>query len=88
MTLKDGFILRQVAGSWVVVATGHACVDFDGMLSLNDAGALLWRALEQGGGREDLITALTDTYDVDPAQAGQDTDEFLDTIRQAGCLAE
>ena len=88
MILKEGFMLRQVAGSWGAVATGHACVDFDGILTLNDSGALLWRTLEQGGGREALIAALTDTYDVDQVQAGQDTDEFLETLRQAGCLAE
>lgn len=49
MRLKEGFMLRQVAGSWVVVPAGRACVDFDGMISLNDSGALLWRTLEQGG---------------------------------------
>lgn len=88
MRLKEGFMLRQVAGSWVVVAVGLACVDFDGMLTLNDSGALLWRVLEDGGGREELISALTDAYDVDSAQAGRDTDEFLDTLRQVGCLME
>ena len=88
MKLKEGFMLRQVAGSWVVVPAGRACVDFDGMISLNDSGALLWRTLEQGGGRAELIAALTDTDEVDPVQAEQDMDEFLDILRQANCLSE
>lgn len=85
MKLKEGFVLRQVAGSWVVVAVGRASVNFDGMLSLNDSGALLWKALSEG---RDLVTVLTEEYEVSQEQAAQDVDEFLQTIRQAGCLEE
>lgn len=88
MKLKENFILRQVAGSWVVVAVGAACVDFDGMLTLNDSGALLWKALEAGSDRDGLVTAFTDEYEVSAEQAVQDVDEFLDVLRQAGCLTE
>lgn len=85
MKLKEGFVLRQVAGSWVVVAVGRTSVSFDGMLSLNDSGALLWKALSEG---RDLVAALTEEYEVSREQAARDVDEFLQTIRQAGCLAE
>lgn len=88
MRLKENFILRQVAGSWVVVAVGTACADFDGMLSLNDSGALLWKGLERGSDRAGLVRALTGTYDVPEEQAGRDVDVFLATLRQAGCLTE
>ena len=51
MKLKENFVLRQVAGSYAVLAVGAASVDFNGMLTLNESGALLWRALEQGADR-------------------------------------
>ena len=60
MKVKKDFLLRQVAGSWVAVAVGAQSVDFDGMLTLNESGALLWRALEQGADRRALTQALTD----------------------------
>ena len=85
MKLKDGFILRLVAGSWVVVAVGQASVSFDGMLTLNDSGALLWQALAEG---RDPAAALQAEYDVSAEQAARDAAEFLETIREAGCLAE
>lgn len=88
MRLKDGFVLRQVAGSWVIVAVGARCVDFDGMLTLNESGAALWRLLEAGSDRQRLIQSLTEEYEVPEAQAGQDVDEFLDVLRGAGCLEE
>ena len=81
MKLKENFVLRQVAGS-----NAAASVDFNGMLTLNESGALLWRALEQGADRPALLAALTAEYDVSDAQAEQDIDEFLSTLQKAGCL--
>ncbi len=88
MTIKENFVLRQVAGSYVVVAVGEASVDFNGMLTLNESGALLWRTLERGADHAALVAALTSEYEVDEAQASRDADEFLDMLRKAGCLAE
>lgn len=88
MKLKDGFVLRQVAGTWVVISVGKTNVNFNGMLSLNDSGALLWQTLEKGGDREALADALTAEYEVDRSTALADTDEFLATLAKAGCLEE
>ncbi|MBP3587966.1 MAG: PqqD family protein [Clostridia bacterium] len=86
MKIKEGFLLRQVADNWVVLPVGQACVDFNGMLSLNDSGALLWKALEQGGGREALADALLAEYEVERSVALADVDEFLAKLSKAGCL--
>ena len=86
MKLKPDFLLRQVAGSWVVVAVGMASVDFNGMLTLNESGALLWKTLESGADRAALVNALTSEYEVTAEQAGADVDEFLKTLLRTGCL--
>lgn len=88
MKLKKDLILREMAGMWVVVAVGAASVDFGGMLTLNESGMLLWKALEQGADHAGLVKALTDEYEVDDATASADVDRFLTTIREAGCLEE
>ena len=86
MKLKDEFVLRQVADTWVVMPLGQTSVDFNGMLTLNNSGALLWQALEQGGDREALADALTGQYDVSREEALADVDAFLAKLQQAGCL--
>ena len=88
MKIKENFVLRQVAGSYVAVAVGAASVDFNGMLTLNESGALLWHALEHGADRAALVAALTSEYEVDEAQAARDTDEFLKRLLEASCLEE
>lgn len=84
--LKDGFVLRQVADTWVVMPLGQMSLDFNGMLTLNETGALLWQALEKGGDAEALTNALTAEYDVSAEDARKDVEAFLVKLRDAGCL--
>ena len=53
MKIKKGFILLEVAGSNVVV-----CVDgelsFNGMITLNETGAFIWKQLEKELSNEDI----------------------------------
>ena len=85
MKLKENFVLRRVLNNWVVLPLGSATVDFNGILNLNDSGALLWQQLEQGAGREALADALTAKYDVSRRQALADVDAFYATLVNAGC---
>ena len=88
MKIKEDFVLRQVADTWVVLPLGQTSVDFDGMLTLNESGVLLWRALERGAMREDLVQVLTAEYEVSDQQALADVDEFLALLMKAGCLVQ
>lgn len=85
MKLKENFVLRQVADTWVVLPLGAATVNFNGMLTLNESGALLWQALEQG---KDPVEALLAEYAVSREQAAADVEEFIASLRKAGCLEE
>ena len=86
MKLKKNFVLRQVAGTWVVLPLGAETVNFSGMLQLNDSGAMLWRVLEAGGDQEALVNALLGEYDVTREQAEADVQEFLAKLTQTGCM--
>ena len=88
MKLKKDLLLRRVAGTWVVVPVRKLSVSFNGMVTLNDAGALLWRALEQGGDENALTAALQKEYDVDRDTAAKDIEAFLEKLRGAGFLEE
>ena len=86
MKLKPNFVLRQVADTWAVLSLWSEAVDFNGMITLNESGALLWKALERGADREALADALCAEYEVDRSQALADVDEFLAHLQKAGCL--
>jgi hypothetical protein len=86
MKLSNKFVLRQVAGNWVVLPMSDATVNFNGMIKLNESGVMLWRLLEQGKDREALAEMLTTVYDVSLDEALADVDEFLNKLIRVGCI--
>ena len=86
MKLKDGFILRQVAGETVVIPSGDE-LDLNMMITLNGTGKFLWEHLEQGAEKEDLVKALLAEYDVDEATAAAGVDAFVSKLEIHGFLA-
>lgn len=88
MKIKENFALRQVADTWCVLPLAEETLNLKGMLTLNDSGAFLWKALEEEISREELATAMLNEYDIDSMTAEADIDEFLNKLRQVGCLEE
>lgn len=86
MKIKDGFLLRSVAGETVVVPTGSQ-LDLNMMITLNETGKFLWQQLQQEVDRQALIAALLGEYDVDEATAEQDVDDFVEKLERHGFLA-
>ena len=86
MKLKKDFVLRQVADTWVVLPLAEQTVNFTGMITLNESGAMLWQQLEKGADREGLVAALTAEYDVSEDVASADVDAFLGKLASACCL--
>lgn len=84
MKIKPGFILRQLAGENVVVPVGAAGASFNGMIRLNDTGALLWKELAAGTDEETLVQKLMEACDgVDADTVRTDVREFLTGIQVA-----
>lgn len=85
MKIKQGFMLREVAGSFVVVNISGE-LSFNGMITLNDTGAFIWKKLEQGISQQDIAASLAAEYDVEPEIADRDVDIFLKKMAGAGIL--
>ncbi len=86
MKIKDGYLLKEVAGAHVVVPVGN--ISFNGMLSLNETGVLIWKNLETGCTKEELTNAFLAEYDVSKETAEKDISVFLDKLSRAGILDE
>ena len=86
MKTKEGFMLREVGGTSVVVAVGTANDDFNGIITLNEPGSLLWKALEKGADLDALVKVITDEYEVDNDTAKADVTEFIKIAQEAELL--
>ena len=87
MKLKNGFYIRQIAGNTVAVPTGQE-LDNNMMITLNESGCLLWKALEAGAEMPDLVRTLTDHFKVDEATAAEHAAEFVDILKTNGFLQD
>ena len=88
MKIKKGFVIQEVAGQWVAVATGAAAMEFKGIVKLNATAAHVWRGLEQGLTREQIVTSVVETYDVSEQTAAEDVDALCQQLVQAGIAQE
>ena len=86
MKRNPDFLLRDVAGTLVIVPVGAAVSAFPGMITVNSTGAYLWELLEQEQTESALVKALTDRYEVDKSTAEADVAAFLRKLKPTGAL--
>ncbi len=86
MKLKGDFVLREIAGSFVVVSAGQTSKDRPVLIRLNETGAVLWKALADGADERALADALIQQYDVDGQTALEDVRAFVSTLSEKGIV--
>ncbi|WP_040412432.1 PqqD family protein [Desulfosporosinus sp. OT] len=86
MKIRDGFMLREIAGQWVVVPLGEKVVEFNGIMTLSQSGALLWQVLEKNASEEDLVEVILKEYTIDKETAETDVREFVSIIREKNLI--
>lgn len=86
MKIKKGFMLREVAGNYVVVAVGEASKNFNGVINLNESGAFLWKKLADGIEEAELIKELLNEYEVSEEIANNDVKTFIKKLKEVDIL--
>lgn len=86
MKIKEGFILKEVAGNYIVVSVGERVKEMNCLINLNSTGAFLWKLLEKGAETETLVNALTEKYGIDKSVAEKDVATFLNKATEAKLL--
>ena len=81
MKLKEGFILREVAGQIVVLPTSED-LDLNMMITLNGTAKFLWEKLESETDEAALVAALLSEYEVDEATATDCVAGFVAKLKE------
>ena len=88
MKIKEGFVLREVLGNYVVVAVGEASKNFRGMIKLNATAADIWSCVSQGMDTDGIYDVLFNKYEVEENQLRDDIKSTLDILKANGLLEE
>lgn len=88
MKLKDGLILREVAGQYVVVPTGKRVQELTSIVYISSSGAYLWDYMKDHEfEKEDLVAKIMEHYSgVTEEQAAADIEKFLKTLADNNIL--
>ena len=88
MKVSKDFIMREIAGEFILVPVGSAAANFNGLISLNEVGKYVVALLSQEKNVPELVDQITEEYDVSPETALTDVDAFLQQLREIGALVE
>ena len=86
MKIKNGFVLREIAGECVVVALGEASKTFNGIIKLNETGRIIWQMLSDGSERDAVIETILQEYEIDRETVEMDFDRFVEILKGANIL--
>lgn len=88
MKIKKDYILREVAGEYLLIPVGEAALKMNGLISLSESAYLLYEQLQQDCQKKDLVQRMLQEYDVTESQASADIEMFLEQMRSIDMLEE
>ena len=80
MTVNPDFILRNLAGQYILVSITEG-EEAKRLLYLNEIGKDIYNHLRNGLEGDALLTALQEEYDADPDTLCADVAEYLNLLR-------
>jgi len=83
---SQSVVSRVVAGETLIVPVRARVGDLASIYSFNGTGSLIWRLLESAKTVAELSSAVAREYEVDPAQAERDVEEFVGEMKAVGLV--
>ena len=88
MKRNTDFMLREIAGEVILVPTGAATKQFNGMITLNEVAAFIWKNVDESQTKEELVEKILDEFEVDKATATRDVEGFLGALCERGLVLD
>ncbi len=88
MKINGEFVVREIAGEYLLIPVGEVALNVHGMISVTESGRLLWDELKSGCTFAQLVETILGEYDVNQETAETDVCEFLEKLRKIGILTE
>lgn len=88
MKRNSGFLIRQVAGRYVLAPVGETVKTFSGMITMNATGKFLWDLLEQEQSVDSLAQALVNEYEVEFEKAKEDVIKYIEPLLPVKAILE
>lgn len=88
MKIKDGYILKEVAGSNIVIATGAQKMNFNGVMTFNSVGADVFNMLNGENTVDDIATKIAEDYGVPFERVKTDVQNLITKMKEHNLIEE
>lgn len=88
MKAVEGMVIREIADETVLIPTGELSSQYNGLITVNDVSALVWRMLQKECTYEELLRAVLDEFEVEEEIARRDLTALLEKLKRMNLLEE
>lgn len=83
-TVKQGFVVREIAGEFIAVPVDSSCGA--NIVILNPVSKFLWEQLRSEKSFDELLDAMLANYTVSKEEAEEDLKDFLHQLEESNLL--
>jgi len=73
-------VTKKTGKEYVLVPLANNIADMNSVYTLNETGAFIWEQIDGKKNIEEIISALTEEYEIDPESATNDVRHFIDKM--------
>ena len=84
MKIKEGFILKDVAGSKIVIATGEQRMNFNGVITFNEVGADVFNLLDGNNS----VAKISGDYNAPCEIVKADVEKLIEKMKKHNLIEE
>ncbi len=92
MRLQEGYLLKEIAGEYVLFPFGQNVVDYKSIMSVNETGKFIINKLQNDISYDELLQCMVSEYEAEENEEVQilraDMEAFLQMLKALGLLAE
>jgi hypothetical protein len=88
MKRNPDFILRDIAGETLLVPTGQATKQFNGLITMNEVASFIWMNLDEAETEEKLVSIIMDEFEIDENTVRIDLKEFLQAMKEQNMVID
>lgn len=88
MKIKDGYILKKVAGENIVIATGEARISFNGIITFNEVGAEVFTRLDGTKTISQIVDEIASIYNAPKDIIEKDINNLIEKMKNHGLIEE
>ena len=83
MKIRDGFVVREVAGTYLALATGELSKIYNGSITLNSSAKFIFDCFLNETTKEEVVNKMLENYSgLDKKTAEEAVDEFIKRLME------